>query len=79
METNTSAPMSSILAPIPRRTFKLEVTKGRIEVVIYLTSAAVISISFKILVGKSTDFLNLSVGENQNFEWQHWYNYRQKI
>ena len=31
----------SILAPIPRRANKLEVTKGRIEVVMYLTSAAV--------------------------------------
>ena len=36
---------------IPRRTYKLEVTKGRIEVVIYLTSAAGIVISLKILVG----------------------------
>ena len=30
-----------------------------------------LSISFKILIGINRDFLNLSVGENQNFEWQH--------
>ena len=54
-----------MLALIPRRTYKLEVTKERFDISL---GVQLLSISFKILVGISSFCLNLSVGENQGWK-----------